>query len=243
MGILNSIAARFRDPHGQPINTAFRSEAVIDRQIDELIGIIKGVIADGHINQNEAEFLLRWMETNRAAAAHWPANVLQPRLASALYDGNLDDHEEGELLELILQCAGGDAPAHGEASMSTVLPLTRPEPTVEFPDRSFCFTGKFCSGTRDWCEAQVVARGGTIGAITKDLNYLVIGGSVRVIGYTQRTAGRLRGRLNTTTAVYVPLRSSRKSIGTGICVNRSDRSRSRPECPTPSPPSAPPSPQ
>lgn len=38
--------------------TAFRNEAVTDRQIDELIGIIKGVLADGMVSQGEVEFLL-----------------------------------------------------------------------------------------------------------------------------------------------------------------------------------------
>jgi NAD-dependent DNA ligase len=157
------------------MTTAFRSEAVIDRQIDELLGMAKGVVADGSVSREEAEFLLRWMETNRAAAAQWPARVLYPRLVAALADGNLNAEEEGELLELILQCVGGNAPERGAASMSTALPLTRPEPTIEFSGRSFCFTGKFYSGTRDWCESEVIARGSKIGAITKSLDYLVIG--------------------------------------------------------------------
>jgi hypothetical protein len=36
LGILSLLAQRARDPHGQAPLAAFRSEAVIDRQIDEL---------------------------------------------------------------------------------------------------------------------------------------------------------------------------------------------------------------
>lgn len=48
------------DSQGQPLNQAFRSQAVAERKVDELIGIVKGVIADGEISQLEAEFVLKW---------------------------------------------------------------------------------------------------------------------------------------------------------------------------------------
>jgi NAD-dependent DNA ligase len=188
MGILSALARNSRvgealglrelsarNAHGQPAITAFRSEANIDRQIDELIGIAKGIVADGHVSQAEAEFLLQWLETNRAARTEWPARVLYPRLVAVLADGVLDVNEESEILELILQCVGGNAPARGEASMSTILPYSQPEPTIEFARHSFCFTGKFFGGTRNWCEDQVLTRGAQIGTISKDLDYLVIG--------------------------------------------------------------------
>jgi len=174
-GLSRSSAPAVLDAHGQPRVTAFRSEAVADRQIDELIGLAKGVLADGVVSKVEAEFVLSWLETNRAARTFWPAKVLYPRLVAILADGILDHDEEQELLALIQQCVGGNAPAQGEASMSTALPITRPEPTIDFTDRAFCFTGKFYSGTRTWCEEQVVTRGARVGAITKDLSYLVIG--------------------------------------------------------------------
>ena len=175
MGILDQFTRRVRDPHGLAPIAAFRSEEVIDRQIDELVGLMKGIVADGSVNQAEAEFLLRWLETNRNAAELWPAKVLYPRLVSIVADGVVDKQEEGELLELILHCVGGNAPAQGEASMSTALPLTKPAPSIEFQWRAFCFTGKFYSGTRAWCEEQVTSRGGRVGSITRDLSFLVIG--------------------------------------------------------------------
>jgi NAD-dependent DNA ligase len=87
----------------------------------------------------------------------------------------LDAAEEAEILELLLQCVGANAPACGEASGSTSLPFTHPAPVVHFVDQVFCFTGKFFSGTRQWCEGQVTARGGALGAISRKLNYLVVG--------------------------------------------------------------------
>ena len=167
--------AALRDSDGQAPVAAYRSEAIVDRQIDELIGIAKGLLADGHVNQIEATFLLRWLETNRAASALWPAKALYPRLVAILSDGVIDAAEEKELLELMLRCVGGNAPARDEASMSTALPLTKPPPPIAFAERSFCLTGKFYCGTRSWCEDQVAQRGGMVAPIRKDLNFLVIG--------------------------------------------------------------------
>ncbi|GAB2913882.1 BRCT domain-containing protein [Paralcaligenes ginsengisoli] len=166
-----------RDANGQPRVLAFRSEAVAERQIDELIGLVKGVLADGAICQEEVEFLYGWMTTNKGAADVWPANVLYPRISDALSDGHMDADEEKEIMELLLAAVGGNtAPLHGQHSNSSTLPLCKPVPVIEFEHHSFCFTGKFNSGTRTWCEEQVQLRGGiSASGITKKLNYLVIG--------------------------------------------------------------------
>jgi NAD-dependent DNA ligase len=162
---------------GQPLNQAFRSAAIVDRQIDELIGIVKGVMADGMVHQGEVEFLISWLETNRSALDKWPAKAIYPRLKAALADGNMDLDEEREILDLLLSTVGGNtAPMKGESSNSTALPYTLPQSLLTFDARLFCFTGKFQSGSRQWCESQVIAKGGlATGSITKKLHYLVIG--------------------------------------------------------------------
>jgi hypothetical protein len=165
MGVFKDFAKGARDSEGRPAIKAFRSDAVIDRQIDELIGMAKGVVADGNVNHTEAEFVLRWLETNRAASAVWPAAVLYPRLAAILYDGRIDDDEERELLEPMLSCTGANGPVRGESSMSTDLPYTKPLTAIEIANRAFCFTGKFYSGTRQWCEAQILDRAGKLASV------------------------------------------------------------------------------
>ncbi len=52
------------DDHGQPLNRAYGKKRLNDRAIDELIGLSRGLTADGAVNQSEAEFLLKWMEDN-----------------------------------------------------------------------------------------------------------------------------------------------------------------------------------
>ena len=165
-----------KDDHGQPLNNGFRAAARAEREIDELIGLCKGIVADGSVNQTEAEFLCRWLQLNSQATNSWPATVLYPRVKAMLLDGKLDQKEEGELLSLLLKTAGGDAARLNAHSLSMNLPFNDPLPEIVIPDSQFCFTGKFISGTRQQCHANVVARGGlATESITKSLDYLVIG--------------------------------------------------------------------
>jgi len=175
--IVKNAEVTTNDPNGQPLVQAFRSEAVLDRQIDELIGIIKGIMADGMVDQSEVEFLLRWMTANKKVCGLWPAKAIYPRLVAAMEDGHMDLDEEREIMDLLLATIGGNtAPQYGEASNSTALPYTSPAPIITFNSTSFCFTGKFQSGSRSWCENQIIAKGGVpASTITKKLTYLVIG--------------------------------------------------------------------
>ena len=163
--------------HENPLITAFRTEAIVDRQIDELIGIIKGVTADGMVSEGEVRFLLAWMDANRKAANVWPAKAIYPRLAAAVAGGKMSLEAETELLGLLINAAGGNtAPQSGIGSDSTKLPLSDPSHKVTFAGKSFCFTGTFASGSRNWCHEQIERLGGaTTTGITKKLHYLVIG--------------------------------------------------------------------
>lgn len=162
--------------NAQPRNRAFSAARLNDRRIDELIGVCKGVLADGIVVQEEAHFLQEWLETNREIADHWPANVLYQRICEALADGALDLNEERELLEVLLEVTGGPSIRENVASMSSALPLTKPEPEVIFEQRKFCFTGKFVTGPRRECEIIVLEKSGAVSKTpTKDTHYLVIG--------------------------------------------------------------------
>ncbi|KDD04730.1 hypothetical protein L521_2261 [Bordetella bronchiseptica MBORD698] len=160
-----------------PAYHIYRAHAVQARQVDELIGLVKGVLADGAICQEEVAFLLRWMQTNQDASNKWPAKALYPRIAAALADGHMDAMEEAEIMALLLATVGSeDAAGQPAINKSTALPLCSPVPDIHFDAHTFCFTGKFTSGTRDWCSQQVVERGGSsLSNVTKKLDYLVIG--------------------------------------------------------------------
>ena len=62
------------------------------------------------------------------------------------------------------------------SSMSSTLPLTKPEPNVIFERRKFCFTGKFVTGTRKDVQDIVLAKSGAVSKTpTKETHYVGIG--------------------------------------------------------------------
>lgn len=148
------------DAHGQPLNRRYNQAWVEDRQVDELIGLCRGVAADGIIAQEEAQFLLDWMSHNRDVKERWPANTLYARISDMLKDGLLDPDEQKELLGLLQGLSGPRPDDDSHENMSTTLPLNDPLPDIVFEGRAFCLTGKFATGTRKHCEGLVKERGG-----------------------------------------------------------------------------------
>jgi len=148
---------------------------VQDRLIDELIGICRGVIADGVVDEREAIFLGQWIENHRDIADRWPVNILYARLTEMLKDGILAGEEQVELLGTLREITG-DSTMFVEPNRSTTLPLDKPAPEVDFTDKTFCLTGRFVFGSNLDCEETIVELGGSVvPSPGKETHYLVIG--------------------------------------------------------------------
>jgi NAD-dependent DNA ligase len=158
----------------QIYEASLNKETTLFRQIDELIGLIKGVMADGAVHQSEVEFLVKWLEKNKDTLDQWPAVAIFPRLKAALSDGSLDGEEEKEIRELLHVAL--EQHSVREANDTANIPYTTPVPAIQFANRTFCFTGKFQSGSRPWCVSQIIARGGIAASkLTQNVNYLIVG--------------------------------------------------------------------
>ncbi len=59
------------------------------------------------------------------------------------------------------------------------VPFDNPVPTIEYPGKGFCFTGKFRFGSRSRC-ADAVTRKGAFAHdnVTRDTDYLIVGGDL-----------------------------------------------------------------
>jgi len=104
-------------------------------------------------------------------------------------DGRLDEEEKRELHEFA-RSFQPDVEAHHPLPAATKLPLDQPPPAVTFPGQQFVFTGTFLSGTRKWCEEQVISRGGICRSrVVQTMNVLVIG-ELASQHWTQSSHGR-----------------------------------------------------
>lgn len=145
-------------------NIKFRNQEIKDRNIDELIGVSRGITADGRVNKEESEFLLNWIKLHFDSIDlnTYPINKIYDRLKLALEDDIIDENESLELKEL-LTAFTGDKPINEQiSSMSSALPLCNPAPNIEFIDKSFCMTGAFTIGSRKVVENLIIELGGKI---------------------------------------------------------------------------------
>jgi len=153
----------------------YNQQRVDDRTITELIGISRGLLADGVLNEQEIVFLIDWLEANKFITA-WPVNVLRERIAVMLLDGIIDKNERKEIFEILQMLVGGNAASQNIHSFSSSLPLTRPTPEIVIEGKTFCLTGKFACGLRKNCHDTILSLGGLVKeSITQNLDYLVVG--------------------------------------------------------------------
>lgn len=140
----------------------------------ELLGMGRGLIADGKVNQDEAEALLAFLEAQADLPQEPLALELREQVRGMLADGALDEEESARLYGTLGELVGGEQ-ALGECLRATTLPLDKPAPEVTFEGKKFCLTGNF-SGDRKECAADIEARGGTVqNHVSGKTDYLVIG--------------------------------------------------------------------
>ena len=165
------------DAHGQPLNTAFNQARRTERDISEMLGLAKGILSDGVVNDEEARYLRDWGKNHLDALDRWPVNLIFSRLTQVFSDGHIDEAERLELQELLASLVGGAASILLGYEGATALPLDRPAPLICWgPNEVFVFTGKFAFGTRAHCEREVLSRGSFCeGNVTRRTSFLVVG--------------------------------------------------------------------
>ncbi len=165
------------DPHGQPYNVLFNRAGRTERDLSEMLGLAKGMLADGIVNADEAHYLHDWGANHPDALERWPANRIFERLHHAFADGHIDDAERVDLHAMLAALVGGKASILLGYEGATTLPLDRPAPIVCWgPDDVYVFTGRFAYGTRADCEREATSRQSPCEkTVTRRTAFLVIG--------------------------------------------------------------------
>src|SRR3989344_6371661 len=150
------------------------SDRITARQINELVGLARGIAADGDLNQAEVEFLQKWLAANTVVSDQPVIRTLYARINEVLADGILDNDEKTMLLETLNSFSSRDFEM-GEVLKSSTLPLCDPAPALLFTGRTYCFTGTFVYGQRKHCESAVLERGGQAGGVSRQTEGVVVG--------------------------------------------------------------------
>lgn len=154
----------------------FNETRRIERDLSEMLGIAKGVLYDGFVNDAEGLAFLNWAEAHPDIVSAWPGRIIHKRLREIFADGRVTDEERRDLADLLEVLVGGRAGMIGGEDAASTLPVDDPLPVIEVPDRVFVLTGRFALGPRDACERELRKIGGWPERdVTMRTDYLVIG--------------------------------------------------------------------
>jgi hypothetical protein len=155
---------------------ALQAQRRVEQGLAEMVGLVRGVAADGVVSSDEATRLSEWTRANPEPAARWPANILARRLGRIFQDGRLDGRERDRLSALLAQLAQNPEGIGRGFPLATDLPITRPEPDVVFEGQTFVFAGELAYGPTRACEREVMELGGTCErTVNRRTDYVVIG--------------------------------------------------------------------
>ena len=136
--------------------------AVVRKSLNNLMGIVNGLVCDNSLKNEEIHFLATWLEENQHIADQYPANIVFRRVSEVLADGVITDAERTELLADLKIISGNEFMETGAALPAHIAAVFDDDPYVEIPDRLFVLTGKFLFGTRSACERAILKRGGMV---------------------------------------------------------------------------------
>ncbi len=143
--------------------------------IPELLGLCRGLIADGKIAESETRALRTWLIDHEETFNNPVAKAFREKLNSFWGQNAGDTDRTMQLLQLLSGLVGGKTEV-GECLNATTLWLDDPPPEVVFAGRKFCLTGKFFYGSRIQCEREIQTRQGICQkSPTRATDYLVIG--------------------------------------------------------------------
>jgi len=153
-----------------------QSSEEIENGINELLGFLLGVTADGKITNGEFEALDKWLTDNSHISEKWPTNILIDRVKEIKADGIIEEEEKQDLLDSIKQITGQRFDETGDAHGAIAEVFSDEISEFYHQNKKVCFTGKFVCGTRSVCEKSAREKGAVIAkSITTDLDVLVLG--------------------------------------------------------------------
>jgi hypothetical protein len=149
--------------------------------LQQLHGLLGGVVADGMISEDELRGVQSWMEDNEQLRKRWPYDEIESLIISVLADGSIDEDEHEALISFFAQFAEvlDDKTLSNPYILtdSTLKGVCANSPEIAFQGSRFCLTGASSRYTRGVFAEKIKALGGeVVGSVSGRLNYLIIGG-------------------------------------------------------------------
>ncbi|MCB1104506.1 MAG: NAD-dependent DNA ligase [Opitutaceae bacterium] len=148
--------------------------------VQELHGVLHGIVADLTINTTELDGLVDWLDRNAEFRGLWPLTEVEAVVVKVLQDRRITESEHRLMLHFFSEFSANPWIKRSIPELQPtdllVSGICAVDPEIELVDRTFCFTGISSKGPRRLFAGEVTKRGGNfIDTIRDDLDYLIIG--------------------------------------------------------------------
>jgi NAD-dependent DNA ligase len=157
---------------------------LITSSIQQLEGILHGMLADNELMEIEINQLAQWMEEHEFLKGTYPFDEIDSLLVSARQDGNISDDEKhmltaffGNFIDTRISYNINDFEIKALQSKYSVSGICAVCPEITFENKTFSFTGTSSRGTRNEIAEMIINNGGSFNNnVTKKTDYLIVGG-------------------------------------------------------------------
>jgi NAD-dependent DNA ligase len=139
--------------------------------INEIQGIAALIIYDGKIDNNEVEFLEKWILANAEYLDIFPLTNLKEMFTKIMTDGIADTNERIELLNFLDSIA--DKP---DDNSPTIEAIYSKDTNIIIKNKEYCITGDLLYGERDALYNKITNLGGIkSNSVKMKTDYLIVG--------------------------------------------------------------------
>jgi NAD-dependent DNA ligase len=157
---------------------------IITSSIQQLEGILHGVLADNELSDEEIIQLSKWMDDHDFLKGTYPFDEVNSLLVSTLEDGIITDDERqilfayfANFIDTRMSYNINEFDIKALQSKYSVSGICAVCPEITFENKTFCFTGASAKGTRNEIAKIIINKGGIFNNnVTKKTDYLIVGG-------------------------------------------------------------------
>lgn len=156
---------------------------IVTSSLQQLHGIIHGIMADNQINEKEIEMLFNWMNNNDFLNGFYPFDEIYSLLVSIKQDGVVSPDEInmlkaylGNFIDTRTSYNINESEIKNLQEQYTIGGICVVSPNISFEGMTFSFTGKSSRAKRNEIADIIIGLGGIFnGNVTQNTNFLIVG--------------------------------------------------------------------
>lgn len=165
-----------------PIEYALENKLANKRKnklVEQLLGILTGLTADGTLNDLEIQMLDTWLTENSGVSDVWPVSDVWGAVKYAKRGKTISEQDRSDLHATLKKLTNNSFSDSGSTSTEVIGIPYYDGSDVTISGKKICLTGSFLFGSRAECEAASTLAGAKCTSKPSfKLDYLVIGTNV-----------------------------------------------------------------